>query len=103
MPTPSEKQNAVLFAAAAVHARALAIALATSGAHTATKYESEKLVVRLTRTRAKRNNGRLDFVLSVSRPNFEDREFLKLCKKAGERIPVRRIQLRGTYARGKRR
>ena len=33
------------------------------------------------------------FILSFGRPNYREREFLKQCKRAGEPLPVKKIQL----------
>jgi hypothetical protein len=35
-----------------------------------------------------------DFVLKIGRPNYVEREFIKRCKKAGEPLPVRKVQLK---------
>lgn len=72
-------------------------ALLLNGAKTATKYVSEKLTIRASR---KLYGGKLppkgsneEIVLTIGRPNFEAREFIKKCKKAGEKFPVKKIQL----------
>lgn len=64
----------------------------------ATAYLSEKFVVNMTR---KLYNGKLlleknhtEISLTLGRPNYEQREFIKLCKKAGEPFPVKKIQLK---------
>lgn len=74
--------------------------LLTSGAHTATQYVSEKLTVRATRRMfgpkgRRRFNGKraTDVVLTIGVPNFKARAFIKAAKKAGERFPIRKIQL----------
>jgi len=33
-------------------------------------------------------------VLTIGRPNYAEREFIKLCKKAGEPFPVKKMQLK---------
>ena len=68
----------------------------------ATKYVSENHVITATRKRyggkiLKRNN--IDIVLKIGRPNFAEREFIKLCKKAGEPFPIKKIQIK-TIERG---
>lgn len=77
---------------------ALAECIIESGAYKATKYLSEKLTIKATRKRFK---GRIDkrsriaeIVFTVGGPNYEEREFIKVCKKAGEPFPVKKIQMR---------
>ena len=61
----------------------------------ATKYLSDKQIVRATRrTHGRKFNERdnVEIVLTIGKPNFADREFLKTCKKVGEPFPVKKIQ-----------
>lgn len=75
------------------------VACLETGAKTATKYISDKLVIRVS---AKLIGGKLPpkrvkslgFVLTIGAPNFEAREFIKVCKKAKEPFPVKKIQLK---------
>lgn len=63
----------------------------------ASKYESPQLVV--TATRRCKPDGRerrLEVVLTIGKPNFRGRQFVKACLKAGEPFPVRKVQLRLT-------
>lgn len=61
----------------------------------ATYYESPKLIVRATwRTKPRANNRREEIVVTYGAPNYLEAKFAKLCKKAGEPFPVRKIQLR---------
>lgn len=63
----------------------------------ATKYFSEKSVMRATRRRYRRSNempDTLEIIFTYGRPNFREREFIKKCKKAGEPFPIKKIQLR---------
>lgn len=73
-------------------------ALIENGAYKATAYLSEKLVVRMTRRLEHRKlpgkNQNAKIVLVVGKPNAEQREFIKRCKKVGEPLPVRKIQLK---------
>jgi hypothetical protein len=65
----------------------------------ATKFLSERLVVKATRRRYGGKivkNGSVDIVLTIGRPNYEEREFVKKCKKAGEPLPVKKVQLKST-------
>lgn len=63
----------------------------------ATKYLSPKLVVkatqRLCRNRPPRERDNLDFVVTIGRPNFADRKYIKALIKAGEPFPVKKIRL----------
>lgn len=75
-------------------------ALMASGAHTATLYVTDKLTVRATRKMfgpkgRRRFNGTraTDVVLTIGAPNYKARAFIKLAKRAGERFPIRKIQL----------
>lgn len=56
----------------------------------ATKYFSEKLIIRATR---RRNDDVVSILLSICPPNIKERKFIKLCKKAGEPFPIKKIQL----------
>jgi hypothetical protein len=33
-------------------------------------------------------------VFTIGKPNYEEREFIKKCKKAGEPFPVKKIQVK---------
>lgn len=75
--------------------------LASTGAHRATKYVSDKIVVRATRRRYKHRKsgkyhftkGQFDITLICTRPNSKEREFIKKAKKAGYKFPVTKTQL----------
>jgi hypothetical protein len=74
------------------------IAIVSSGnVIKATKYISEKFVITATR---KRYRGKIlkgetiDIVLKIGRPNFAEREFIKLCKKAKESFPIKKMQIK---------
>ncbi|MFA5130718.1 MAG: hypothetical protein WC477_07470 [Patescibacteria group bacterium] len=68
-------------------------AVLAGDAHKATKYVSDKLIVRATRKLygGKPNKAKVEMMLTVGKPNFKEREFIKRCKKAGE--PFEKIQL----------
>lgn len=76
-------------------------ALITTGASKAAKYLSDKLVVRVARPtfgpigkkRVLRDTN-IQVVLTIGRPNFEQRRFIKLAKKAREAFPVKKVQLK---------
>lgn len=66
-------------------------------AHKATKYLSDREIVRATRRliRGKVPNSKnIDIVLTIGRPNYAERRFIKACKKAGEPFPVRKVQIK---------
>lgn len=76
--------------------------LLRTDARQSTKYLSDKDVIRASRVvYTNRKNGKKSFnvykneiVLTMGKPNFAEREFIKKCKKAGEKFPVRKIQLK---------
>lgn len=66
----------------------------------ATKYMSPNLVVRAVR-RSWRAFGRktrvvenIQVALTIGRPNYLEREFIELCKKAREPFPIKKVQLK---------
>ena len=66
------------------------------GAYKATKYLSEKETIKATRKRYKKGvyHKAIDIVFTVGKPNYEERDFIKKYKRAGEPFPVKKIQLR---------
>lgn len=70
-------------------------ALLASRAHKATKYLTERAVVKACRRhKLDRRNKRQEFVLTIGAPNYEEREFIRKCKRAGETLPVKKVQLK---------
>jgi hypothetical protein len=63
------------------------------GAKRATKYISEKLVVKATVRNRERRGLHTELVFTIGRPNYAEREFIKECKKAGESFPVKKVQI----------
>jgi hypothetical protein len=65
--------------------------------HVATKYLSPKHVIRATRKvfngRIDKRDRRTEIMVTDGEPNYHARQFIKLCKRAGEPFPVRNIQL----------
>jgi hypothetical protein len=58
-----------------------------NGAYKATKFLSDKLTVKATKKRYKgkiRKGENSDIVLTIGKPNFEEREKIKRAKKAGQ-------------------
>lgn len=65
----------------------------------ATKYISRKSIIRATRKRFHKRiltltNHNAEITLTVGKPNFIEREFIKDCIKAGEPFPVKKVQLK---------
>jgi len=58
-------------------------------------YHAPNYVVKLTRRHRDRANARTqEFVLTIGRPNYAERVFIKTARKAGETFPIKKIQLR---------
>lgn len=74
------------------------LALIENRAYKAIAYLSEKLVVRASRKlfggKLPAANRNAEIILTIGTPNYEQREFIKQCKKAGEPLPVKKIQLK---------
>jgi len=64
----------------------------------ATKYLAPNHIVRATRKNYKHSGGpkdaTIEIILTIGRPNYAEREFVKACKRAGEPFPVKKVQLR---------
>jgi hypothetical protein len=66
-----------------------------SGAKKATQYISPTEVAKATRRgKARKSDRTVEMVFTIGKPNFEEREFIKKCKKAGEPFPVKKIQVK---------
>ena len=62
-----------------------------------TKYVGPKLIIRAVRKRYGKkisNKSNVEITLTIGRPNYAEREFIKLCKKAKEPFPVKQIQIK---------
>lgn len=80
-------------------ARAFA-ALVVSPAKRATAILRADLVVSVTRPGDRKRYGRSrshSVIVTVGKPNYRMRQFIAACKRAGEPLPVKKIQLRGTW------
>ena len=55
-----------------------------------TKIISARLIVRATRRHPRAN----EFVLKIGSPNYLERDFIKLCTKAGEPYPIKNVQIK---------
>lgn len=61
----------------------------------ATKFLGPNMVVKLTRQRKHDKRSRSQtFLLTIGKPNYAERKFIKSCKKAGEPFPIQKVQLR---------
>jgi hypothetical protein len=75
----------------------LAEHILVGGAYKATKYLSDKLTIKATRKRYKGRvykSENVDIVFTVGKPNYLEREFIKVCKKVGEPFPIKKAQLK---------
>lgn len=60
----------------------------------ATAYETENHVIKLTRQRPHDARSRSHtYLLTFGKPNYEQSQFIKACKKAGEKFPIAKLQL----------
>lgn len=66
------------------------------GAVKATAFISEKEVVRAKRKtfNGKIERGNIEISLTIGKPNYAEREFIKKCKKVNEPFPIKKIQLK---------
>lgn len=63
----------------------------------ATEYISPKFIVRATRKLfgkkiAKQHN--IEITLTIGRPNYVEREFIKECQQVSEPFPIKKVQLK---------
>ena len=72
--------------------------LVNTGAHRATKYLSAGHVVRAThklvRGKVPSAKKNIELVVTLGRPNFAERRFIRQCARAGEPFPVRKVQIK---------
>lgn len=80
------------------HIEATVMAAVYAEAHTATKFVSEKEVVRATRRlygkKLPRKGSNIELVVTIGRPNYAERQFIADCKKAGLKFPIKKIRLK---------
>jgi len=63
------------------------------GARSAVKYLSEKRIVKATRRfKPSKRNLSEEILLTIGRPNYAERKFVKLCQKAGQPFPIKNVQ-----------
>lgn len=66
-----------------------------SGARKATKYLSPTLTVKATRQHPVDRRNRSDtIVLSIGKPNYQERDFIRVAKLAKEKFPISKVQLK---------
>lgn len=72
-------------------------AVLVADAHRATKFIAHNKVARATRVfnggKPPRRSENIDIRVKIGRPNNPERKFIKLCKKAGEPFPVKKVRL----------
>ena len=70
--------------------------LLTKQAIKATQYISPKLIIRAVRKRYHRKilKGNIEISLTIGKPNWAEREFVKSCIDAKEPFPIKQIQLK---------
>lgn len=65
------------------------------GAKKVTKYLSPKLTVKATfQGKFSKRDRQQTVLLTIGTPNFAERKFIKMCKAAGERFPVKKTQIK---------
>jgi hypothetical protein len=71
------------------------VELVLGGAKRATRFLAPDLVVKATGRFAHRNGRRsIDMVVTVGKPNYAERGFVRACKKASEPFPIKNVQLK---------
>lgn len=60
----------------------------------ATFYFSSTFVIKATRKHLDKRDSITEILLTIGKPNYAERDFIKKCKKAGEPFPVKMIQLK---------
>ncbi len=60
---------------------------------TATKYVSPDFVVKATERKGESFSSHQEYLVTIGKPNYREREFIKKALEAGESFPIRKIQL----------
>lgn len=72
------------------------VAYTLNGSRKATKYVTPTLTVKASRRhKPNRRTRYAEVLLTIGTPNYAERAFIRLAKKAGERFPIKKVQLRG--------
>ncbi len=83
-------------------AEAVISALLVTSMRKATKFLGPNLTVKATRQgKFDRRCRQQTFILTIGKPNYAEREFIKKCRKAGEPLPVKKVQLKSQPQRRK--
>jgi len=71
-------------------------AILGGGVIKATKYISPKEIIRAVRKTFGKKivKGNIEIHLTIGKPNYAEREFIKLCQKSDEPFPIKKIQLK---------
>jgi hypothetical protein len=71
-------------------------AVLLGGAIRATKYINEKQTIKATRKRYKKGvvHSAIDIVITIGKPNYIERAFIKKHKQTGGSFPVKKLQLK---------
>lgn len=84
----------------ATHVRNVVLSLLGNDVRRATKYVSPTMVIRASRRLDFKKKDRMpdkreniSIVITIGKPNYLERDFIKDCKKAGEKFPVQGIIL----------
>lgn len=76
---------------------AFALSMQVKAVKRAAVFIDDNLVVKLTSTAGKnprRGANQVSYTLTIGRPNYAERQFIKAARKAGEALPVKRPQLK---------
>lgn len=74
--------------------------LMESGANTALKILGDNEIIRAKRKTYKsfgkkpQKRGNVEIILTIGKPNYSERSFIKSLKKAGEKFPVKHVMLK---------
>lgn len=62
----------------------------------ATKFIGPKNIIRASRrlSGGRIPKGNIEIILTIGKPNYAEREFIKICEKVKEPFPIRKIQLK---------
>lgn len=90
------KRSEEVIGIGAITGKVIATLLCIDGPYkTATKFLDPKFVVKATHQRKPDGRDRsTTLVVTLGRPNYTERKFIKDCKKAGVPFPVRKVQLK---------
>lgn len=74
---------------------AIACVLFNPNVRQAVSVRNPNLTVKVTRQRKPDRRTRSEtFIVTIGKPAYREREFIKLCQRAGERFPVSKVQLK---------